>query len=183
MMIIDNFLDCYDHLKVYSMAADFKDVVNPVDEVVYPMICADIPDVVREELQERIEWLMMRTITINTVFMRRSPEGVHVPHMAHTDNSMGDYSLMLYMNNRDDGGTALLTHLKTGMTIAPDTDELLDIAKADQNNPSAWGIRDIAKMRENRAFIFNAEEFHCALPIGGFGRGIDSRTVLTVFFS
>lgn len=183
MMIIDDFLECYDHLKLYANIADFKDVVNPVDNVVYPLICADIPEFVIEDIQSNLNWVMRRDITINTIFMRRSPDGIDVPHMAHTDNSMGDYSLMLYMNDREDGGTALLKHIETGMETAPESEDMLNRAKRDQNKTSAWSVRDMARMKQNRAFIFDAHEFHCALPIGGFGRGIDSRTVLTVFFS
>ena len=50
------------------------------------------------------------------MFMRMSPEGVHVPHAAHHDGSMGNYRMMLYLNREPDcqGGTELLSYLTTG---------------------------------------------------------------------
>lgn len=183
MIIFDDFLDCYEELKQYAHDADFSDVVNPVDGVTYPHICADLPEYVLRSVSARLDRLMHRKVEVNTIFMRRSPKGVHVPHMAHTDNSMGNYSLMIYLNDHPDGGTALLTHIDTGIERAPETQDLLAIVHNDQNNPSAWSIRDSAKMKQNRGFIFDAHEFHCALPLGGFGEGSDARTVLTVFFN
>lgn len=183
MIQIDNFLGSYDELKKYAETADFRDIVNPVDGVTYPYICDFIPSDIRSEILERIEFLIKRKPHNITMFMRRSPEGVDCPHIVHNDLSMGTNSLMLYMNDSEDGGTAIVRHYETGMMYHPESGASLNEAIADQNNPEKWDIFHKFEMRENSAALFDAGLFHCALPIGGFGDWTDARTVLTVFFS
>lgn len=183
MIQIDNFLSSYDELKEYAKTADFRDIVDPVDGVVYPYICDAIPDHIRAEILERIEFLTKKKPHNITMFMRRSPEGVDCPHIVHNDLSMGANSLMLYMNDSEEGGTLIVRHLETGMMYHPESDLSLNEAVKDQNKPDKWyGFHRFA-MRENSAALFDAGLFHCALPIGGFGEWSDARTVLTVFFS
>jgi hypothetical protein len=182
VIIIDDFLGSYDDLKAHALAADFGGAVNPVDGVEYPHICADVPDAVRSEIIERLTSSLGREPESVTLFMRRSPEGCHVPHIAHTDNSMGLYSLMLYMNDAE-GGTAFIRHRETGVMYAPESQDMVDFISRDQNSPEKWALVDMAHMKENRAVIFDAGKFHCAMPIGGFGEGSEARAVLTVFFS
>jgi len=182
MMIINDFLDSYNDLKNFAFASDFSGAVNPVDGVNYPHICVHIPDAVRSELVWRITKELGHEPENITMFMRRSPAGCHVPHIAHTDNSMGSYSLMLYMNDAD-GGTAFIRHKETGVMYAPESQEMVDYVAQDQNSPDKWAVVDMVSMKENRAVIFDSGKFHCAMPIGGFGEGIEARTVLTVFFS
>lgn len=182
MIIIDNFLESYAELKEKSINGQFEDIKSPADGVTYPLICADIPDSVKSEVQERLETIFNK-VSINYIFMRKSPQGVPVPHMAHTDNSMGDFSLMLYLNDYPEGGTGLIRHKKTGIAFAPESEDFIAIAQHDQNNPNEWALYDRSVMKENRAAIFDAHLFHCALPVGGFGSGSESRCVLTAFFS
>lgn len=180
---IDSFIDSYADLKDYTKTADFSGVRNPVDGVIYPHICSSLPEAIRIEILVKIAAIIAREPQSVTMFIRRSPAGVPVPHIAHTDNSMGLYSLMLYMNDSLDGGTAFIRHKQTGMMYAPESQEFVDLAEKDQNELSAWAIVEQAIMKENRAVIFDAGLFHCAMPIGGFGEGAEARTVLTVFFS
>jgi hypothetical protein len=181
-MIFDNFLESYSDLKAHSLSAVFSDIANSVDGVVYPYICADIPENVRSEIVEILTKAIGREPVNMTMFMRLSPKGCHVPHIAHTDNSMGVYSLMLYMNDHE-GGTAFIRHKETGIMYAPESQEIVELVQKDQNNPEKWAVVDMAHMKENRAVIFDAGKFHCAMPIGGFGEGAESRCVLTCFFS
>lgn len=183
MIQIDNFLASYDRLKEYAKTAHFGDIVNPVDGVVYPHICDAIPDDIKSELLERIEFLTNKKPENVTMFMRRSPAGVHCPHIVHNDLSMGRYSLMLYMNDSDIGGTAIVRHSESGMIYQPESIDFVDIAVRDQNSPEKWKMFHKFSMRENSAAIFDAALFHCAVPVGGFGDGVEARTVLTVFFS
>lgn len=183
MIIIDGFLKSYDLLKDHIRDASFSDVVNPVDGAHYPFICLSLPDVVRAELEQRIKELIGRDPVSATVFLRKSPKDVHVPHIAHTDNSMGDLSLMLYCNEYEGGGTAMLRHRETGICYAPESPGYVEKMQQDQNSPDKWAVVDMVNMKENRAVIFDAGKFHCAMPIGGFGEGAESRVVLTAFFS
>jgi hypothetical protein len=183
MMIIDNFLESYGALKDHIRCCNFSDIANPVDGVVYPFINLSVPDVVRSELDRRIESIIGRAPENSTVFLRRSPKGVSVPHVAHTDISMGRLSLMLYCNEYEGGGTAFLRHRETGICYSPESQEYVELMQKDQNSPDKWAVVDMAHMEENRAVIFDAGKFHCAMPVGGFGEGFEARTVLTVFFS
>ena len=176
MIIIDNFLDSYDELKRYSLSCRFEDVANPVDGVIYPNICTEIPKRVQDEILSKI----------NTdsfyMFLRMSPRGVRVPHIAHTDNSMGDSSLMLYLNDGV-GGTSLLRHKLTGCCYAPEDPGFAEILSHDVNNQDSWAVTDSVDMVQNRALIFDAHRFHRADPVFGFGSDqSNSRIVLTCFY-
>lgn len=181
--IIDNFLESYPTLKAHSLACKFDDIKNPVDGVIYPLICTDIPSEVQIELFDRLSGALGRDIENPTIFMRMSTEGVSVPHIAHNDISMGKHSLMLYLNDGV-GGTSFLRHKETGMCYQPQREDLVEIAHRDQNDIDAWEVMFTAPMAQNRSFIFDAGYFHRADPVGGFGSTQqDARIVLTVFFS
>ena len=182
MVVIDNFLSCFDELKEHSLVCSFGDIVNPADGVVYPHINLDIPSAVLNEIKEKINKIF-GAATINYAFLRMSPKGAFAPQAVHTDCSMGKYSLMLYLNNAD-GGTAMMAHKASGISQAPMDAAFLAVTTPDKNNIDAWEIIDIAEMKENRAAIFDAKKYHCALPVGGFGESQpESRIVMTVFFN
>ena len=183
MIIIDDFLEItYPELKKYSKTCEFKDQVNPTDGVIYPNICADIPEKVLNELHWFLGAVIGKKIKDPTIFMRMSPKSVHCPHVFHNDESMGKFSMMLYLEDRDDAGTALAKHKRSG-AIRPTPDILQNVIE-DQNKHEEWFLYDMAEMKENRAVIFDSSLFHCALPFGGYGETQeDSRIVLTCFFS
>ena len=183
-MIIDDFIDSYAELRKYADTAIFKTEKNPADGVEYPLICKEIPSAVRQEIVAKLSKIANAMVNVSAMFMRLSPEGVHVPHIAHTDNSMGRYSLMLYLCDNDNAGTSFLRHRETGITYAPESQACVDIVTKDQNNLDAWACTGTVAMKQNRAFIFDAANFHCAEPVGGFGQTQkDARLVLTAFFS
>lgn len=185
MLIIDDFLDRFSELREYADTAVFEDVVNPIDGVVYPLICADIPDRIKAEIFAKLEDFKGSPIESPTIFMRRSPAGVPVPHAVHSDMSMGTHSLMLYLNRpaHCQGGTSFLSHKATGIGYNPEHPAFADIVVSDQNNYDAWTIRDMIAMKPNRAAIFDASRLHRAEPSGGFGTTPrDMRVVLTCFF-
>lgn len=179
-MIIDNFLDSFNDLKEASISGIFVDEVNPVDGVVYPLINKYIPENVKSEILQKLAILAGRPVEVSAMFMRRSPKGVSCPHQVHSDISMGAYSMMVYING---GHTGLVRHKKTGVAYSPEDQAYLDLITADQNNADAWVTTDVMGGEPNMAAIFNADRLHRAEPVGGFGEGIDSRVVLTCFFS
>ena len=184
-MIIDDFLpeDDYRSLKNLSLTGTFKDEANDIDGVVYPDIMRNLPEALVNAILSKASSALGRVPVNPVMFMRMSKEGVKCPHMVHHDGVMGDYSLMLYLNDGD-GGTSLVVHRETGITYAPENDIFAKIIQSDQNNPEAWRVMSTTEMRENRAFIFNSKLLHCAEPVGGFGDcQSNSRIVLTCFFS
>jgi hypothetical protein len=183
MIIFDDFLETYPALKAHSLDCEFKDRVNEKDGVTYPHICDDIPKDVKLELYDKLSQAKGGYVKNTTLFMRMSPKGVHVPHIAHTDISMGTYSLMLYLHENEDSCTTFLRHTMTGITYQPVLEEFVNLIKNDQNTPEAWTPYKRVFSRENRALIFDAGNVHCAEPVGGFGEGQeDARIVLTCFY-
>lgn len=183
---IDNFIDHWKELRDYADGAQYTDVVNPVDGVVYPGICSDIPDYAEKQVRNKLADIFDGPVTIKTMFMRLSLKGTKAPHQAHTDSTMGSQSLMLYMNRQEhsQGGTSLVSHKATGLyTDQALTDHGQYIWDRDTNKYDAWSIYKMAWMQPNRGFIFPAHLMHRAEPAEGFGTNKkNGRLVLTAFF-
>lgn len=185
MIIIqhDNFLNQYNDLAQYAKDAEFKDEVNPSDGVTYPLICREIPRAIWDDVRRGLSEYLGQSPEIHAMFMRRSPKGVDVPHVAHHDAVMGRYSLMLYLDDKEGSGTAFLRHKESGIMYQPDSQEYVDVVVKDQNSLEKWVVSSMVQSKANRAAIFDAGIFHCAMPVGGYGEGNEARTVLTAFFS
>lgn len=184
-LVANDFIEHFEALRDFADRATFADMTSPVDGVVYPNICLDVPDWVRHNIVGNLEAIFGCSVDMKFTFMRLSPKGVHVPHPVHTDASMAKYSLMLYLNRAEhcQGGTSLLQHTETGMTRTPRNEAELELWKRDMRDASRWSYMDEAKMAPNRAFIFDADLYHRAEPEGGFGTdNKDARLVLTTFF-
>lgn len=172
-MIIDEFLPDFDDFRAWADEQVYAPVINPADCVEYPGICKEVP-VFGTRL--RLQAIMQQPVHIRAAFMRLSLEGSRAPHQAHNDALMGHYSMMLYLNRPEHcrGGTSLVRHLSGD-----------DMAhwELDHSDPSKWRVYSIAEMQPNRAFIFRAELFHRAEPVGGFGTDpTNGRLVYTAFF-
>ena len=182
-LIVDDFLPEFDRVRALADVADYQPYISPVDGVEYPFI-SSAPDFISELVYGGITKIMGLPINIRHVFFRASPDGVHVPNQVHNDSSMGEYSLMVYMNRREDciGGTSFLRHKEMGFDRNTVCDEELEAALRDRNNPDKWVVTMTCPMETNRAIIFSAELMHRAEPVGGFGSGSGARVVLTAFF-
>ena len=182
-MIVDNFLKTYDALKQAAVSVDYKGVVSPDDGVLYPDISLEIPPECQCELQACLDEIMLGSADIKRLFMRlTSLHTSGAPHQAHNDSVMGDFTLLLYLNDGP-GGTSFVKHRDTGMDAQPETQEQYEAWVRDTNVPDAWKITEMVEMKENRANIFESDRMHRAEPIGGFGEDAsDGRIVLTAFF-
>lgn len=182
-MIFKLNADDYEQLKSYSKVCEFQSVLNPVDDVEYPFICEHIPEKIEQSLELKVSELMAKPIKFNYLFLRMSPAGVHVPHPVHHDGSMGNYSMMLYLFDRPNSGTAFVKHA-TGIDYASDDANETELIIADQSNFESWTVESFVQAEENKGFIFDAKRLHAALPVGGFGDNQDNaRIVCTGFFS
>ena len=174
--IVDGFLEDFHRWRAWLDAARYDDFVSEVDGVTYPGICAPLPGELQEELRFKLQ-AVAGLQRMNWLFARLSVLGAHPPHWAHHDASMGAWSMMLYMNRAEhcDGGTALLRHKQ---------DEITQEQWArDTNRPERWHLESVCPMAPNRAFIFRADQWHAAMPLGGFGGDVrDGRLVITAFF-
>ena len=185
-MIIDNFLTSYDLLQKTARNNQFEGVVNPADGVLYPDISVEIPQECIDEVQIRLDEAMERPAIINTIFMRLTSENTKgAPHQAHNDLLMGDYTLLLYLQEGE-GGTSFVKHIETGMDAQPETTEQHDAWVRDTNVPEAWEVTELVSMKENRANIIRSERMHRAEPVNQVGFGsdqTDGRIVLIAFFT
>lgn len=173
-IVIDDFLPDFAGWRNWADTLDYAGETNPVDGVTYPGIYSKVPT---WGTKQRLDMIMGAPVAINMSFLRLSLQGTPVPHWAHNDASMGQYSLMVYMNRPEhcDGGTALVRHLQS---------ESVEIAQADSNDPTKWQIYGACEMKANRAFIFRSDLMHAAMPVGGFGDNAQNgRLVLTAFFN
>lgn len=192
--IIDNFLYAPEQFRKYAVSKSYQGVTNPQDNVTYPDVTIDIPKDISNEIIIKLSQILTSfaenkhngaQIDCKMMFMRMSKEGVHVPHQAHTDKNIADYTLLLYLNKDEDcrGGTDILEHIE-GMSIHPQTQEEIDLWKQDTNVPDKWIKTGFCPMKFNRAFILRSDLFHRAQPLGGFGQNNeDGRLVLTSFFN
>lgn len=181
--LFDDFLDAdvYESFRSHiETNVRFDGATNPIDGVTYPGISVDIPEDVKRAVMKAIK------PKEHFLFMRLSLAGVPVPHQAHTDSTMGKYSLMLYLNRPEhcQGGTSLVLHKKTGLMTDPRDQFEQRIWELDTNKRSAWEAYDQIDMKSNRMAVFPANLMHRAEPTGGFGTDArDGRLVLTMFFS
>lgn len=182
--VYSDFLDDFAHLVNYAGYCKFEDIENPVDRVVYPYICDDIPDNIERDVVHGIATKTGYVPGNITMFLRMSPKGVHVPHPVHHDLSMGRYSLMLYLQSAEMGGTGFYTHIESGIRYAPTEQPYIDLIANDSSDMDKWDMYMSTQMNANEAVIFDAGLMHGALPAGGFGTDqTNARIVLTAFFT
>lgn len=172
-IIIDSFLPDFDDWRAWSDKQTYAPVVNPADGVSYPGICREVPT---WGAAQRLGAIFGQPVNIKAAFMRLSLQGDRVPHQAHNDVVMGQYSMMVYLNRPEhcQGGTSLVRHVSGD-----------DFAhwQTDHSKPEMWNVYSLCEMQPNRAFIFRADLFHRAEPVGGFGTdATNGRLVFTAFF-
>ena len=184
---VDQFLPgpVYADLRSYADRATYDTIENPADGVTYPGICAEIPEPVIDSVTKGLRLIRRGDVTVNYLFLRLSTEGVEAPQVVHSDETMGDYSLMLYMGGNPKGATAFVQHAEyEGDMRAPKTDRDCEVLGRDGRSLDNWREIDRCQFAPNRACIFQADRVHAALPVGGFGHGAaDGRLVLTAFFA
>ncbi len=175
-VILDDFLPDFAGWRAWADGLTYRDEVNPVDGVTYPGICREVPTF---GTRARLSAIMGRPITLNRLFLRLTLEGMTVPHHAHHDAAMGEFSMMVYLNRAEHcaGGTALIEHISG---VDPD----VETWQRDTNRAHMWRDVSLCQMAPNRAFVFRSNLWHRAEPIGGFGTdAANGRLVMTGFFS
>lgn len=166
----------FNELKRVAKDGQFKDEINPIDGVAYPLICTDVPEIVRKE----VEFLAEKPAKM--IFLRRSPEGVLCPNLNHHDASHGKTSFMLYLGERPGSGTAFVSYRPTGSTYAPEWENVAKFMQEDSAELTKWELVGFCEAKPNKACMFDSRLLHAAYPIGGYGEGEDARCVLTAFF-
>lgn len=183
-MIRDNFLDNYDWFRDYCDDLEYDTVNNKEDLVDYQGISLEVPQFMKIDILYKLQQLT-GPITKHNMFLRLSLKGVEAPHGAHNDSTMGDYTMILYLNRQIDcqGGTSLIHHKQHCMADSVETEEELQIWQRDTNKYCAWKIDEMYAMKPNRAVIFPSGRMHRA-EYNNFGDNpSNGRLILGCFFN
>lgn len=183
---IDNFLPAkvFEKLRASADHWVYGDVENPADGAVYPGIHPVVVGQLREVIIGKLAVEHDAWPEVRFMFLRLSTEGTLTHERYHSDISMGQYTLVLYLNRLEhcQGGTDMVAHC-SGFDSAPQTDLDYECYIADQDKPDAWETYYSCQMKPNRALIVDAELLHAAKPFGGFGKdATDGRLVLCCFY-
>ena len=183
-IVIDDFFDSGFLIRAHAISTAYKDQLS-TDGVVYPDISIEIPEEIKQEFKDKLETLVGGKIKEFTPFLRLSRQGVPVPHQAHTDAILGQWTALVYLNRPEQciGGTSLLKHV-SGMDTHPSTPEQEELWRQDTNDPTKWLSIGGCAMAFNRLYMVDSRLFHRAEPIGGFGDSNETgRLVMVAFFT
>lgn len=179
-IVIDDFLDYPDAVREYARTAEFKDHLNPVEGVMYPLINHPLPPQLVGEVFFKLSQVLGVKVAGEFIYLRLSTEGTPVYHSVHTDSNIGQWTMVLYLNEEKDcrGGTSLRRHKATGLARTPTTKEEEELWQREGNDQDAWETVMHCPMKKNRAFIYDSFLMHNAEPVGGFGKdATDGRLV------
>lgn len=184
--VIPEFFEKFSTLRTYLDGLLYLGERNPVDGVVYPGVDRRVPSVRVCESLERMRVLVGPVdVPSPPMFLRLSPVGQATPHQAHDDSSMGEWTLVVYLNRQEhcQGGTSIVEHVE-GWGETPLSDEQCETWRKDTCDPSKWVVKRMIPMVSNTGVVFPSKYFHRSEPIGGFGSTPhDARLVLVGFFN
>lgn len=178
LTIHDSFLANPDAVRAHALASTFIDWPGPDGEIYKRVSLTEVP-----RLRERIE-AIMGPVDMFGMGYRLNFNG-EMPNAAiHSDLGWGTHALVLYLCDGP-GGTAFWRHHATGAhRIDPGDTDLFEQVRHDWNNEDAWSIRGVARMRYNRAAIYESALFHSRYPFPAFGNCPENgRLVAVAFFS
>lgn len=124
------------------------------------------------------EWLhrYFPELTIKTTFFRRSPLGQAEPNYIHTDESMGDWTGIFYLNPTpaEGDGTVFWRH---ATTLHESGAEWM----YDGHEPGKWVETQRVAAKFNRLLLFNARLFHSRAIPENYGEGDGARLIQVMF--
>lgn len=125
-------------------------------------------------------------------FFRLNREGEKATSWIHADIGMGNYAIVWYLNEQDEGGTAFWRHRALGWDRLPDPPELArssysleqvaDLLRGDSNDEQAWDHLVTVPARFNRMIVYPTACFHSRMPKESFGSTKDDARLIYVAF-
>lgn len=117
-------------------------------------------------------------------FVRQSPEGQREPNYIHTDQEMGDWTAILYLNPQPmkGDGTTFWKHKLTGkilseaVSVMEQAEECLEWLDLERWEP--WMT---VEARFNRIVLFPSGCFHSRAIEANYGQGDDARLIQVMF--
>lgn len=119
-------------------------------------------------------------LTPTLSFFRQSPRGQREPNYVHTDQGMGEWTAILYLNPQPmrGDGTTFWRHRVTGALGSEMDDALPRDAWRDLEQ---WEPVSSVIAQMGRALIFPAARFHSRTIAENYGSGDDARLIQVVF--
>lgn len=184
ILVVDDFLFYPRAVRGEILEQPFADYVSEWDGVTYPGICQTVPAWIQQSIMGILQQLMGAPLQLVTCFARATyPNVAAAPNKIHSDRIMGQYAAHIYLSQvwPPGAGTSFWRHPTEGEYHTERTDTMR--VSADANNPEAWSRYMLVQGKFNRLVIHDADLWHCAEPIGGWGEEPSSaRLVLTTFF-
>ena len=176
MLTIDAFLPNPDEVRRHALASEFIDW-DGFDGQVYRRVClTDVPG-----LRERIE-AELGPVQMLGMGYRLNYAGEMPNNAVHSDMGWGTHALVLYLCDGE-GGTAFWRHRGTGATrIDAGDSALLDAIGDDWERQEPWQRVGLARLRFNRAVIYESALFHSRWPHAAFGNTPETGRLIAVAF-
>lgn len=128
-------------------------------------------------------WIIAKfpTLTPRVNFFRKSPLEQVEPTFIHSDDGMGDWTAILYLNEKvtEGDGTVFWKHKESG-EIQAQTSKT-DRFSEDFKDLSKWELWNRAKAAFNRVVMFPAPFFHSRAIFSNYGQDDDARLIQVVF--
>lgn len=107
-------------------------------------------------------------------FFRQSPEGQPEPNFIHSDEGMGDWTAILYLNPEPADGDGTAFWQREGRVAGPmDLRAMRDMA--------GWTRWQLVEARFNRLVIFRGDLYHSRALVENYGTGDEARLIQVVF--
>lgn len=176
--IIDDFLADPAAVRAQALAAQYVDWPGH-DGAIYKRVCLlEVPQIT-QALQQHVG-----PIELFAMGFRLNYDG-ELPNAAiHSDAGWGTHALVLYLCDGP-GGTAFWRHKATGATeLRPGDEQLWHQVRDDWDRVQAWQQVGLARMKFNRAVIYEGSQFHSRWPFAAFGSTPqDGRLIAVAFFT
>lgn len=184
LIIVDDFFPYPHAVRNNIVMFPFTDYTSAVDGVTYPGISQHIPEWIKNITIAHVGAVMGIPLIASTMFARLTTSAVaEAPHKIHSDRVMGDFAAHIYLSVAwpSSSGTSFWTHRSQGEYHTEKTNP--KIIDEDSNVLTQWERNYMIAGKFNRLLIHDANLWHCAEPVGGWGSTPeDGRLVLTTFF-
>ncbi len=174
IQIYDDVLSDPEGYRAKALAQPFGDVT--VGAATFKGI-APVPD------DSLLSWLTAKVGDVGpvTTFLRVSPAGQPEPNYIHTDQDMGAWTGILYLNPSpaEGDGTTFWRHRDTGETRSHDATMAEALLWRDQTQ---WEPVHTVAARFNRLLMFPAPLFHSRAIFENYGASAEDARLIQVMF-
>lgn len=180
-LVLDDFPAAAE-IRDLVVSQEFRDRAAEQDGVSYPGIAGDLPPALNLVFETQIASLLRTHIKPVVIFARMMTAGIRAPHRIHSDRAMSAFAAHLYLSEcyTPGSGTGFFRHRVWGEEHLAET----DVSGLRSECFEDWEEYSRIPAKFGRLLIHDANLWHCAFPLEGFGsRPEDARLVLTMFFN